>query len=297
MTGRPTTAVCRALRTGGGSYLVGTPRTLLRKVERALVEENWSLVREGVEVKLVPAPDGGSDTFILCRSAERRQKEAAIHDRFETKMEAGLTRLAQAIESGRLQSRDALQQRLGRLKMECSRVARAYPLEVRGDGDSLSLSWTQDAGRAAYMRHTQGAYLLRTNLTGESEESLWHMYMQLNDAETAFRTLKQNLSFRPIYHQIERRVEAHVLVCFIAYAMYRTLGRLARSRGVNLSARRILAAVSTIKSGDVVLPLVDGRELRLRRVSRPDAEQAELLARLGIGLPERVGVDSMTGPM
>jgi len=286
-----------ALRSRGGSYLVGTPRTLLRKVERALVEESWRLVREGVEVKLVPSPDGSADTFILCRSAERRQKEAAIHDRFETKMEDGLTRLAQAIESGRLQSRDALQQRLGRLKMECSRVARAYRLEVHGDGDSLSLSWTRDAGRAAYMRHTEGAYLLRTNLMGESEESLWHMYMQLNDAEAAFRTLKQDLSIRPIYHQIQRRVEAHVLVCFIAYAMYRTLERLARSRRLEMSARKVLAAVSTIKSGDVILPLVDGRELRLRRVSRPDLQQAELLARLGIELPERVGVDSITGTL
>src|SRR3989475_7122687 len=140
-------------------------------------------------------------------------------------------------------------------------------------------------------------YLLRTNLMGESEESLWHMYMQLNDAEAAFRALKQDLSIRPIYHQIQRRVEAHVLVCFIAYAMYRTLERLARSRRLEMSARKVLAAVSTIKSGDVILPLVDGRELRLRRVSRPDLQQAELLARLGIELPERVGVDSITGTL
>ena len=93
------------------------------------------------------------------------------------------------------------------------------------------------------------------------------------------------------------RFAAHVLVCFIAYAMYRTLNRLARSHGLAMSGRKVLAAVSTIKSGDVVLPLVDGRELRLRRVSRPDPEQSELLARLGINLPERVGVDSMTARM
>jgi hypothetical protein len=286
-----------ALRTGGGSYLVGTPRTLLRKVDSALVEGDWATVRDGVEVKLVPAPDGSSDTFILCRSAERRQKEAAIHDRFDTRMQESLTRLVQAVESGRLKSRDVLHQRLGRLRMECSRVARAYRVKVHGDAESLSVSWSRDADRAAYLRHTEGAYLLRTNLTGESEESLWHMYMQLNDAEAAFRTLKQDLSIRPIYHQIQRRVEAHVLVCFIAYAMYRTLDRLARNHGLGTSARKILAAVSTIKSGDVVLPLADGRELRLRRVSRPDPHQAELLARLGIQLPERVGLDSMTEPM
>ena len=209
-----------ALRARQGCYLVGTPRTLLRKVESALVEENWSTVREGVEVKLVAAPDGSSDTFILCRSAERRQKEAAIHERFDKKMQEGLERLAQAIASGRLQSRDTLQQRLGRLKLECSRVARAYRLDVCGDAASLSLSWSRDDAKAAYMRHSEGAYLLRTNLTGQSEQTLWHMYMQLNDAEAAFRTLKQDLSIRPIYHQLQRRVEAHVLVCFIAYAMY-----------------------------------------------------------------------------
>ncbi len=286
-----------ALRACGGNYLVGTPRTLLRKVDRALLDDDWTTVREGVEVKLVAAPDGSRDTFILCRSAQRRQKEAAMHDRFDTKMQDGLNRLTSAVESGRLRSRDVLQQRLGRLKMECSRVARAYRVDVRGDDDSLSLSWVRDDARAAWMRHTEGAYLLRTNLTGESEQSLWHMYMQLNDAEAAFRTLKQDLSVRPIYHQIQRRVEAHVLVCFIAYAMYRTLDRLARSHGLAMSGRKVLAAVSTIKSGDVVLPLVDGRELRLRRVSRPDPEQSELLARLRINLPERVGVDSMTARM
>lgn len=286
-----------ALRASGSSYLVGTPRTLLRKVERELLEENWREVREGIEVKLVAAPDGSADTFVLCRSADRRRKEAAIHERFERKMEEGLARLTRAIEAGRLHSRDQLQQRLGRLNLECSRVARAYSVEVQGDGASLALRWQKDAAKAAHLRHTEGAYLLRTNLSGAAEEDLWHMYMQLNDAEAAFRTLKQDLSMRPIYHQLERRVEAHVLVCFLAYALYRTLDHLSRRQGLELSARKILQAVSSIKSGDVVLPLVDGRELRLRRVSRPDPRQAELLARLGINLPERVGNDSLNSPM
>lgn len=281
-----------ALRVRGGNYLVGTPRTLLRKVERELLEENWKEVREGIEVKLVAAPDGGEDTFILCRSADRRDKEAAIHDRFEKQMEERLSKLALAIERGRLRSRDDLQQKLGKLKSDCSRVARAYRIEVRGDGRSLELLWSKDREKAAYLRHTEGAYLLRTNLRGESEAELWHMYMQLNDAEAAFRTLKQDLAIRPIHHQLQHRVEAHVLVCFLAYAMYRTLDRLAREHGLHLTARRVLSALSIIKSGDVILPLVDGRELRLRRVSRPDTATAELLARLDLDLPERVGTDS-----
>lgn len=280
-----------ALRAHGGAYLVGTPRVLLRKVESALLDENWQTVREGIEVKLVAAPDGSKDTFILCRSANRREKESAMHDRFERKMEEGLGRLAAAIESGRLRSRDSLWQRIGRLKAECSRVARAYEITVESDGSSLALSWRKDETKAAYMRHSEGAYLLRTNLTRESEKELWHMYMQLNDAESAFRTLKQDIGIRPVFHQIQRRVEAHVLVCFIAYTMYRTLDRLAHDKGVDMSARKVLSALSTIKSGDVILPLADGRELRLRRVSRPDQSQAQLLTSLGVHLPERVGTD------
>ena len=285
-----------ALRRAGGLYLVGTPRTLLRKVEAQLLEEGWTRVREGIEVKRVASPDGSEDTFILCRSSERREKEAAIHDRFERRMEERLGRLEAAVQAGRLRSRDVLQQRLGRLKLECSRVARAYSFHVEGDGNALSFSWTKDEAKARYLRHTEGAYLLRTNLAGHEEPELWTMYMQLNDAEAAFLTLKQDLSIRPVFHQTEHRVQAHVLVCFLAYAMYRTLDRLAKARGLDMTARRVLDSLAGIKSGDIVLPLVDGRELKLRRVSRPDPQQAEILTRLGLDLPERVGTDTVHMP-
>ena len=285
-----------ALRRAGGLYLVGTPRTLLRKVEAQLLEENWTKVRDGIEVKRVASPDGSQDTFILCRSTDRRKKEAAIHDRFERRIEERLGRIEAAVQSGRLRSRDVLQQRLGRLKLECSRVARAYSFHVEGDGEALSFSWTKDEAKAQYLRHTEGAYLLRTNLAGHDEPELWTMYMQLNDAEAAFRTLKQDLAIRPVYHQTEHRVKAHVLVCFLAYAMYRTLDRLAKTKGLDMTARRVLDSLSGIKSGDVVLPLVDGRELKLRRVSRPDPQQAEILTRLVLDLPERVGIDTVHMP-
>ena len=281
-----------ALRAEGGLYLVGTPRTLLRKMEKSLLDRDFKTVREGIEVRLVPAPDGSQDTFILCRSAQRQQKEAAIHARFEKKMEEGLARLHSAIASGRLSDRDTLQQRLGRLKLTCSRVARAYTIDVQGEGPRLSLAWAKDDAKAALLRLTEGAYLLRTNLAGHSEEDLWHMYMQLADAEAAFRTLKQDLSIRPIHHRLQDRVKAHVLVCFLAYALYRTLDRLAKNKRLAMTPRRILDALSTIKSGDIILPLIDGRELRLRRVSRPDRSQAELLHALGLTLPERLGIDT-----
>jgi hypothetical protein len=284
-----------ALRKNGGLYLVGTPRTLLRKVEAALLEGDWKTVREGIEVKLVPAPEGRQDTFILCRSSDRRQKEAAIHNRFERTIEDRLGRLQAAVDSGRLRSRDTLQQRLGRLKTECSRVARAYSFSVEGDGASLRFSWTKDQAKADFQRHSEGAYLLRTNLSGHSEQELWSMYMQLNDAEAAFRTLKQDLSIRPIYHQLDSRVKAHVLVCFLAYVLYRTLDRMAKEKGLATTARRVLASLATIKSGDIILPLVDGRQLRLRRVSRPDPAQVELLTRLNVDLPEKLGTDAVSG--
>jgi transposase len=285
-----------ALRRAGGLYLVGTPRTLLRKVEAQLLEENWTRVREGIEVKRVAAPDGSEDTFILCRSSDRKEKEAAIHDRFERRIEERLAQIEAAVQAGRLRSRDVLQQRLGRLKLECSRVARAYSFHVEGDGEALRFSWRKDEAKAQFLRHTEGAYLLRTNLAGHDEPELWSMYMQLNDAEAAFRTLKQDLSIRPVFHQTEHRVKAHVLVCFLAYAMYRTLDRLAKTNHLNMTARRVLDSLAGIKSGDVILPLVDGRELRLRRVSRPDPHQAETLSRLSLELPERIGTDTVHLP-
>jgi transposase len=283
-----------ALRASGGLYLVGTPRTLLRKVERRLLDEDFVTIREGIAVKVVPAPDGSRDTFILCRSAQRREKEAAIYDRFEKKMESGLERLVKSIESGRSRSRDILQQRLGRLRLTCSRVARAYIVEVDGDGNSIKLRWRKDEEKSAYLRQVQGSYLLRTNLVGQSESELWKMYMQLNDAEAAFRTLKQDLAIRPIHHQLQDRVKAHVLVCFLAYALHRTLDALSRPKGLRKSPRQILAQLATIKSGDIILPLTDGRELCLRRVSRPDRSQAELLAQLGLDLPHKIGTDSVS---
>lgn len=258
------------LRQKGGLYLVGTPRTMLRKMEEQLLDPIWKQVREGIEVKFVTAPEGSPDTFILCRSAERRHKEAAIHARFEKRFEEGLQRLKASLASGRLRSRDLLFQRLGRLKQDCSRVARAYQIEVTGEADSLTLTWTKDEARTAFLRQAEGAYLLRTNLSGIEEEELWKMYMQLSEAEAAFRTLKQDLSIRPIYHQLEKRIKAHVLVCFMAYAMYCTLDRLAQDR-LGCTARKVLAQLAGIKSGDIVLPLLDGRQLRLRRISRPDA--------------------------
>jgi len=279
------------LRAFGARYLVGTPRTMLRKLETELLEENWKQVREGIEVKKVAAPDGSEDTFLLCRSADRRLKEDAMHRRFEKRMEEGLQAIQASIAARRLKSRDLLHERLGRLKKECSRVARAYQIEVIGEDKTLELRWSKDAAKSAYLKHSEGAYLLRTNLQGESEQELWKMYMQLNDAEAAFRSLKQELSIRPVFHQIEERANAHILVCFLAYAMYRTLDRLAKDKGLEMSGRQVLKRLATIKSGDVVLPLVDGRELHLRRVSRPTLEQAQILARLGVDLPERIGRD------
>src|SRR5207244_11352346 len=142
-------------------------------------------------------------------------------------------------------------------------------------------------------RHTwqemrEGAYLLRTNLTGDSAEDLWKKYIQLTEAEAAFRALKSELSIRPIFHQLERRVKAHVLVAFLGYALWVTLTHLLVRHPIELSPSRVLAILSTVQSADIVLPTTDGREIRLRRVITPTAEQKKILYHLRMQFPDRL---------
>ena len=134
----------------------------------------------------------------------------------------------------------------------------------------------------------EGAYLLRTNLKGESAAQLWQKYIQLTEAEAAFRALKSELSIRPIFHQLEHRVKAHVLVAFVGYALWVTLKHLLRRRYIDMTPAQCLAMLATIQSADIVLPTTEGREIRLRRVTIPSPEQKEILHRLGLTLPDRL---------
>jgi hypothetical protein len=284
------------LRAHQGAYIVGTPKAMLRQFERYLTDKDWQEVQAGVEVKLVPGPDG-AETFILARSADRREKEKAMHTRFLERFEAGLTKLQQAAEKGLLRDAAIAHQRLGRLKERYWRAAGACevqvtPLAKPAGKARLSLTWTRNERWQEWAALAEGCYLLRTNLTETDPGVLWKRYIQLTEAEWAFRITKDELEIRPIWHQKEERVQAHILVCFLAYALWKTLAQWMRAAGLGDGPRTLVEEFAKIKSGDVVLKArwTDGREhpLRVRCVTTPDKAQKVLLHRLGLTLPQRL---------
>jgi transposase len=284
------------LRERGGSYIVGTPRAMLRQFEKHLTAKDWTEVQAGVEVKLVAGPEG-TETFVLARSADRREKEKAIHQRFLERMEAKLAKLQAAAQSGRLRDSAVAHQRLGRLKERYWRVAAAFEVTIaaipRPSGKArLSIAWKRNPRWADWAALAEGCYLLRTNLSASDPATLWKQYIQLVEAEWAFRITKDELEIRPVWHQNPERVQAHILVCFLAYVLWKTLAQWMRRSGLGEAPRTLMEEFAKIKSGDVVLKAqrTDGRsaDIRLRCVTTPDAAQKVLLNRLGLTLPQRL---------
>jgi len=285
------------LRGRGGHYIVGTPKAMLRQFEQHLTEQNWSEAQEGVEVKLVPGPNG-EETFILARSADRRAKEQAMHEKFIARMEEGLKKMQAAAAAGRLKEEIRAGERLGRLKQQNWRAAQAFEVSItklaqaRGK-QQLVITWQRQAKFAEWSQHADGCYLLRSNLTGVDAATLWKRYIQLTEAEWAFRISKDELEIRPIWHQKEKRVKAHILVCFLAYVLWKTLAGWMRNAGLGDAPRPVVESFSQLKSGDVTLLArrpAGGPERRiaLRCVTEPDEAQAVLLHRLGLSLPRRL---------
>jgi transposase len=285
------------LRERGGQYIVGTPKQLLRQFEQHLTEQDWTVAQEGVEVKLVPAPDG-KEIFILARSADRRTKELAMHEKFTARLEAGLKKMQAAAESGRLKEAAAAGERLGRLKQQNWRASHAFDVTIkklaqpRGK-QQLEITWQASAKFGDWSQLADGCYLLRSNLTGVDAATLWRRYIQLTEAEWAFRIAKDELDLRPIWHHKEDRVKAHILVCFLAYALWKTLAGWMKNGGLGDAPRTLLEELAKLKSGDVTLTARsprDGhqRRITLRCVTEPDAAQAVLLNRLGLTLPRRL---------
>jgi transposase len=282
------------LRGRKARYLVGTPKSQLRQFEAALLKkEGWSEVEPGVEARLVPHPDGdGHEQFILCRSAARRHKEAAMLERQRERLCAELAKIEAALQRRAEPDLEAVGRRIGRWLGKYPAAAKLLEVKVRQDAQAAAcgLEIVTRVERGRWAEHAHGAYLLRTNCTEDDPAKLWRWYIQLTQAEAAFRTAKSDLGLRPIYHQTTARVEAHILVCFLALALWRTLEMWMASKGLGHSARKLVAEVGTIKSVDVILPVRRGEqsvELRLRVVSRPDRRVAELLAHLGLELPTR----------
>jgi len=290
-----------AIRKRGGQYLVGTPRRQMKRFEAELLKDDWTQVRPDVEVKQVAIPQG-EETYILCRTAGRKEKEKAIRERFSTRMEVALEALKKSIASGRLKDRYKMERRLGRIQARHSQVNDLFEVTLRDTPAGVRLQWEMKKDREAWRDLREGAYMLRTNLQADSAEQMWSMYMQLTEAEASFRALKSELSIRPLFHQKESRVKAHILVAFLGYALWVTLKHLLQRRPAmvpQLSARgavyvqplspmKALALLSTLQSADIVLPTTDGREIRLRRITEPTVEQKSLLHRLGLSLPERL---------
>jgi len=282
------------LRERGCQYLIGAPRGELRRFEREVASErDWQKVRDGIEVKVCPGADG-AETYLLCRSAERREKEKAMHERFSTRIEAALESLARRIERAKQPlDRSQIERQIGRLLGRNSRAASRFRVTVREDTSRAAgcrLEYRTSATWDRSARAIEGCYLLRTNVTDWTPEMMWKTYIQLSEVEAAFRIHKSELTIRPIWHQREDRVQAHILVCFLAYVLWKTLEQWQVRAGLGNSPRTILDELGRIQSTDVVLPLAEdlSREIRIRCVIRPDRDQAMLLDRLGLRLPERL---------
>jgi len=277
------------LREGGRRYIVGTPKGMLRKFERELLGQDWRSIREGLEVKLVASPEG-DELFILCRSADRREKEKAMHERFAARIEAELKKIEASCEKRKYKP-VTIAKRLGKLLGRNSRAAGLFETDVEtGQDGRARLVWRKVDAWRQWAELSEGCYLLRSNVMDWTEQELWQAYIQLTDAEEAFRIHKTDLRIRPIWHQKQERVEAHILVCFLAYVVWRSLGQMCQRAGLGDEPRRVLAELSRIKLVDVVLPTREGVEIRRRCVTRPDDYQAILLQRLGLALPSHLPV-------
>ncbi len=286
------------LRTTNRRYIIGAPKAELKKFATELAGEGWREIREGIEVKLACCPQT-QDTIILCRSADRRSKERAMHEKFSTRIQTALERLASRIARSKKRI-DATQvnRQIGRILQQNQRAAARFAVTLK-DNDTAAgfyLHIQHNAEFDDWAQISEGAYLLRSNITDWSDEKLWKAYIQLTQAEAAFRIQKDQLHVRPIWHQRADRVQAHILVCFLAFVLWKTLEMWQQRAGLGNSPRTVLEEIARIQSHDVVLPTAAHGEIRLRCIAQPDPAQAVLLERLGIVLPKRLRMDEIEIP-
>ncbi len=278
------------LKQNGRRYIIGTPKSLLKKFERELLSSDWQKVHEGLEVKKCTSPDGGQETFILCRSAARKEKEQAILERFSKNIEKELEKIQISCQKDRLKSPAVAERRIGRFLGRNSRAAGLFDIKVvkEHQNDKLTVTWRKRQDRQSWQQLTQGCYMLRSNITDWSAEELWHAYIHLTDVEAAFRIQKNDLALRPIWHQKETRVQAHILVCFLAYVLWKYLAQMCKNNGLGDEPRKIIDEIKRIKLTDVILPTKNGVEIKLPCVAKPDEHQRLLLQYLGLKIPSRL---------
>jgi transposase len=279
------------LRQTGRRYIIGAPKSELKKFGAELAHpQDWRTVHEGVEVKLARHPETG-ETVILCRSADRRSKEKAMHDKFGKRIADALERLSARIVRSKKRLDPAIVNRqIGRILQQNQRAAARFDIMLEPDGSPAGFHLRVDCNAAFddWAELSEGAYLLRSNIEDWSDRQLWKAYIQLTQAEAAFRIQKDQLNVRPIWHQREDRVQAHILVCFLAFVLWKTLEMWQGRAGLGNSPRTILDELARIQSHDVILPTATHGQIRLRCVAQPDPAQSALLDRLGIVLPRRM---------
>ena len=279
------------LRSTGRRYIIGAPKSELKKFSSALAAaDGWRTVHEGVEVKLTRHPET-EETVILCRSADRRGKERAMHDTFSLRIEEALQRLAARLARAKKRvDPTVVNRQIGRILQQNQRAAARFAITLEPDGcpAGFRLGVVYNASFDDWAALSEGAYLLRSNISDWNDQQLWKAYIQLTQAEAAFRIQKDQLNLRPIWHQREDRVKAHILVCFLAFVLWKSLEMWQSRAGLGNSPRTVLEELARIQSNDVVLPTASHGQIRLRCVTQPDAAQAALLDRLGVVLPKRM---------
>jgi transposase len=274
----------------GARYIVGTPKSMLRKFERELLTRGWEEVHPGVAVKICECPEGTEETFVLCRSEGRKDKETAILNRFLDRLQAGLGKLKEQAEKGRLRDRQQAERRIGRLLERNSRAGSLFTVTVNETGSGkwrrLAIDIKKSEDRYDWALQSGGSYILRTNWTEADPKTIWKKYIQLTEVEDAFRTEKHDLGMRPIYHQKKDRTQAHILVCFLALSMWRTLQQWMKISGLGTAPRKLLEEMREVRSLDVLLPARD-KTIRVRVVSTPSKELKVLLQRMKIVFPNK----------
>ena len=278
--GVPTEPVLAQMRAEGIDYLVGTPRSTLSAFEEKFLDRPWQEVRDDVRVKLL---EQEGEMYVLARSGARQAKEKAMRRRTLGAFVEGLRALRK-----NCRSRDRLIEKLGALKQQAGRAAGLVEITVPAVGQEVSpetIGYRLKRGQYRQAARRDGAYLLRTTLAGDDPAKVWERYMLLTEVEAAFKCLKSDLAIRPVYHQLEHRVEAHIFVAFLSYCLSVTLKNLLRPHAPGLTAKAALETLATIQMVDVCLPTTDGRWLRMPRHTQPEPEHTMLLDLLGLSLP------------
>jgi transposase len=278
--GIPTEEILSQMRQEGVQYIVGTPKGSLNKTEQKFLQLPWHTVHEGVSVKLL---EQDAELLVLAKSGDRANKERAMRRRKLRTFFQGLLRLRAGNPK-----RDRVLQRLGVLKHHAGRAAGLVEIRVPREGESVShetFYWRLKTKAFKAVEGRDGHYLLRSNITGEQPERLWKRYVQLTEIEAAFKALKSDLAIRPIHHQREERVEAHIFVAFLAYCLLTTLGKRLQVHAPGLTPRQVLEKLSRIQMLDIWLPTSDGRWLIMPRYTQPDMEQQLVLEKLELELP------------